>query len=206
VSWGIVLLLAPAARAELPPLSDRPSETPIERAMNGAPPPSGSGERYVGVALGPSSRNPLPPARKGPPHLIWSGFQSSAGGSRVFFQTNQTVTFSIGPSSPGPGGKAGTVSVFLKNCRIHLRNNSRHLDTRFFPTPVEGVTVVQRRNDVELRIALKQPATPTPHSEPGPDGTQFLVLEFPPGQAALDGAESPGEDEGASSVAPAPQK
>jgi hypothetical protein len=78
------------------------------------------------------------------------------------------------------------MSVFLRNCRIHLRNNRRNLDTRFFATPVQGVSARQRHKDVELRIALKEPTTATPRTEPGPDGTQFLVLDFPPGQPAAD--------------------
>jgi hypothetical protein len=155
--------------------------------MNAPAPAASRGEKYVGVALGAMTRNPLPPASKAPPHLIWSGFQSTDAGSRVFFQTSQPVTFAVEPAT----GKPGMVSIFLRNCRIHLRNNSRHLDTRFFPTPVEGVTAVQRRKDVELRIALKQPATPTPRTEAGPDGTQFLVLDFPPGPALSDDATAP---------------
>src|SRR5205814_4577280 len=116
-------------------------------------PAPGRGERYVGVVPGADAKNPLPRAKTAPPRLIWSGFQSVEGGSRVFFQTNKPVTFDVGKQPHE--GKPGTVSVFLRNCRIHLRNNARHLDTRFFPTPVEGVTAVQRRKDVELRISLK---------------------------------------------------
>jgi hypothetical protein len=135
------------------------------------------GERYVGVAPGPEARNPLPAPRKGPPHLIWSGFQGGEQGSKVFFQTNHPVTFEVVPRK---GAKPGEMSVFLRNCRIHLRNNSRNLDTRFFATPVIGVTAVQRHKDVELRISLKEPVSITPRTEVGPDGSQFLVLEFPP--------------------------
>jgi hypothetical protein len=170
------------AAAPLPPLS-------VDSALlaPSAPPPRGE-TQYVGVVPGAETRNPLPPAGKAPPHLIWSGFQSGENGSKVFFQTNLPVTFELGKAAAGQGGKPGTVSVFLRNCRIHLRNNSRHLDTRFFPTPVEGVTAVQRRKDVELRISLKQAATVAPRTEPGPDGTQFLVLEFPPGQPVAESA------------------
>lgn len=157
------------------------SPAPIEKAFDQPVVPTGPGaEKYVGVVPGPNAKNPLPKAKKTPPRLIWSGFKSGAGGgSQVFFQTNQPVTFEVVPSKDG---NAKTLSVFLKNCRIHLRNNGRNLDTRFFATPVEGVKARQRRNDVELRIALKEPSSPTPRTEPGPDGSQFLVLEFPPGQ------------------------
>jgi hypothetical protein len=195
---GVWLVARAASALAMPPLADRPapvapppagaaapapSPAPADAALAPrAPPPAGRGEKYVGVVPGGEGRNPLPPAKKASPHLIWSGFQSGESGSRVFFQTNLPVTFEVGTAAPASGGKPGTVSVFLRNCRIHLRNNSRHLDTRFFPTPVEGVTALQRRKDVELRISLKQAATVAPHTEAGPDGTRFLVLDFPPGQ------------------------
>jgi len=159
---------------------------PLDRALDEAPAPGGGGEKYVGVIPGPNARNPLPPAKKAPPHLIWSGFKSGdGGGSQVFFQTNQSVTFEVVPSPGNPR----ELSVFLRNCRIHMRNNQRNLDTRFFATPVQGVSARQRRKDVELRIVLKEPSSPTPRTEAGPDGTQFVVLDFPPGQpAAVDTA------------------
>jgi hypothetical protein len=215
---GVWLVAQAASALALPPLSGAPADKPRPQAQETSPAPAQEtspapetspaseatdpvraapgGEKYVGVVPSPDARNPLPPAGKAPPHLIWSGFQSGATGSRVFFQTNLPVTFDLGKAATAHGGKRGagaqpgkpaTLSVFLRNCRIHLRNNSRHLDTRFFPTPVEGVTVVQRHKDVELRISLKQPATATPRTEAGPDGTQFLVLEFPPGQPVAEG-------------------
>jgi hypothetical protein len=163
--------------------------TPLDKALDEAPAPGAGGEKYVGVIPGGTTRNPLPPAKKAPPHLIWSGFKSGdGGGSQVFFQTNQPVTFEVVPSK---SGNAKEMSVFLRNCRIHMRNNGRNLDTRFFATPVQGVSARQRRKDVELRIALKEPSSPTPRTEPGPDGSQFLVLDFPPGQPAAADTQAP---------------
>ena len=175
---------APAAAPA--PATRTPGPVPLDRALDEAPVPGSGGEKYVGVIPGPNARNPLPPAKKAPPHLIWSGFKAGdGGGSQVFFQTNQSVTFELVPSPGNPR----ELSVFLRNCRIHMRNNQRNLDTRFFPTPVQGVSARQRRKDVELRIVLKEPSSPTPRTEPGPDGTQFLVLDFPAGQpAAVDTA------------------
>jgi hypothetical protein len=173
---GAVIAGAGAAHGQAPE-----GTAPLDKALD-APAAKPGGEKYVGVVPGASTHNPLPPAKKSPPHLIWSGFKTGeGGGSQVFFQTNQPVTFEVVPDKGG-GGKE--LSVFLRNCRIHMRNNQRNLDTRFFATPVQGVTARQRRKDVELRIALKEPSTPTPRTEPGPDGSQFLVLDFPPGQPA----------------------
>jgi hypothetical protein len=185
------LVLTSGAALALPKLDDGkpapaavPAPGPLDRALDEPAAPGTGGEKYVGVIPGPDARNPLPAAKKAPPHLIWSGFKSGdAGSSQVFFQTNLPVTFEVVPARPG---KPREMSVFLRNCRIHLRNNRRNLDTRFFATPVQGVSARQRRKDVELRIALKEPTTPTPRTEPGPDGTQFLVLDFPPGQPAAD--------------------
>jgi hypothetical protein len=174
---------APATRAPVP--LDRTFDEPP--ALGG-----GGGEKYVGVIPGPNARNPLPPAKKAPPHLIWSGFKSGdGGGSQVFFQTNLPVTYEVVPAS---GDKPRELSVFLRNCRIHMRNNQRNLDTRFFATPVQGVSARQRRKDVELRIVLKEPSSPTPRTEPGPDGTQFVVLEFPAGQPAAVETAAPSEN------------
>jgi hypothetical protein len=164
--------------------SPNPAAPSLDRALDEPAAPGSGGEKYVGVIPGPDARNPLPKAKKAPPHLIWSGFKSGeGGGSQVFFQTNLPVTFEVVPAT---AGKPREMSVFLRNCRIHLRNNRRNLDTRFFATPVQGVSARQRRKDVELRIALKEPTSPTPRTEAGPDGTQFLVLDFPPGQPAAD--------------------
>jgi len=182
---GLVLTsgAALAQDAEKPAAaSPLPTAPSLDRALDEPAAPGAGGEKYVGVVPGPEAKNPLPKAKKAPPHLFWSGFKSGdAGASQVFFQTNLPVTFELVPASTG---KPREMSVFLRNCRIHLRNNRRNLDTRFFATPVQGVSARQRRKDVELRIALKEPTTPTPRTEAGPDGTQFLVLDFPASQPA----------------------
>lgn len=157
---------------------------PVDRAADERPPEGAtSGEKYVGVRPGAKGRNPLPVPRRDPAHLIWSGFQMNEQGSRVFFQLSREVTYDLSGGEPG-NGKPAVLSVFLRNCRIHLANNRRNMDTRFFATPIEGVSARQRRKDVELRIVLREPASPTPKLEEGPDGTHFLVLDFPPAKAS----------------------
>jgi hypothetical protein len=143
---------------------------------------------YAGVNPGLEARNPLPMPSHDPPRLVWTGFKMSGDRSQVFLQTTRRVTYDV---RTDPGGKAGALelTVFLRNCRIHLRNNGRRLDTRFFATPVAEVSARQRRKDVELRILLKEPTTPAPRVEQGPAGSEFLVLEFPPGRAAPSPAE-----------------
>ena len=111
--------------------------------------------------------------KSGPPRLVWTGFQVTDEGSRVFVQTTGPVELEVAGST----GKAG-VTVTLRNCRIHMRNNSRTLDTRFFASPVQQIAVHQRHRDVQLDIALRQPAKPTPRQEEGPNGTHFWVIDF----------------------------
>lgn len=171
--WLCGMALAGPAAAS--PRVRAATEAPIDEP---APLAATRGERYVGVAApGSAGHNPLALPRPQPTQLVWTGFRMKEGGSQVFLQTTRSAEFQV---TPGPSGH---LKVLLRNCRIHLENNRRNLDTRFFATPVAAVKARQRRKDVELEIILKEPVTPESRTEPGPDGTQFLVLEFPPGQA-----------------------
>jgi hypothetical protein len=155
--------------------------SPLERSMEATPAPAGQ-QKYDGVVPGLTGKNPLPAAPKAGPHLVWTGFQMTPTGSRVFLQTTQTVQFALDEGRAGKSGKS-ILSVRLEGCRIHMANNRRRIDTRYFATPVSGVSARQKGHDVEVRIALRVLASAVPHSEPGPDGTQFVVLDFPPGKA-----------------------
>ncbi len=156
--------------------------TPLEKSMEAVPGPA-LGMKYEGVVPGPTGRNPLPAAPKGGPYLVWTGFQMTATGSRVFLQTTQSVQFDLNEGAVKKSGKS-KLSVFLRGCRIYMANNRRKIDTRFFATPVAGVSARQRGRDVEVRLALREAATAVPHSEAGPDGTQFVILDLPPGKAS----------------------
>jgi hypothetical protein len=120
-----------------------------------------------GVGGSPLSTAP----RRGTPQLVWTGFQVTESGSRVFVQTTSEVELKVENSKGG-------VTVTLHNCRVHMRNNSRMLDTRFFASPVERIAVRQRRRDIQLDIALRAPAQSTPRQEAGPGGTHFWVIDF----------------------------
>jgi len=130
-------------------------------------------EKYVGVSPELPRKNPLPPPKGTGPQLVWTGFQKSDSGPLVFLQTSTATPFEMGEAS----GKR--VSVFLRNCRIHLDNNSRRLETRFFGTNVLSVQARQRKKDVEIIVTLKAPSVPTPRTDAGPDGSQYVVLAFP---------------------------
>ena len=161
--------------------SVRQPVTPLEKSMEAVPRPA-AGQTYDGVVPGKEGKNPLPAAPKGGPYLVWTGFQMTSTGSRVFLQTTQSVRFDLDEGAAKKSGKS-TLAVLLRGCRIYMANNRRKIDTRFFATPVSGVSARQRGRDVEIRVALRERAEAVPHSETGPDGTQFVVLDFPPGKA-----------------------
>jgi hypothetical protein len=167
-----VLAAGPARADQLLPTDQSASEA--------SGPPGG---KYGGVTPEGKANNPLPQAPASPPSLIWTGFQPTATGSRVFFQTTGPVEFEV---KEGHLSKAGhsTLTVLLRGCRIFMANNRRKLDTHAFVTPVQSISAKQRRKDVEVLITLREPASSTPGTEAGPNGTRFLVFDFPPGKPA----------------------
>jgi hypothetical protein len=174
VAWaGVSATFGPAAAEPV---------SPLEKSMEAVPGPA-LGQKYDGVVPGPVGKNPLPAAPKGGPYLVWTGFQMTATGSRVFLQTTQPVQFDLRDGAAKKSAKS-TVAVLLRGCRIFMANNRRKIDTRFFATPVSGVSARQRGRDVEIRVVLRERAEAVPHSETGPDGTQFVVVDFPPGKAS----------------------
>jgi len=187
---GMAGLVAGAVRAdELMPMDQSPSKLP--GAADG---------KYGGVTPGANASNPLPKPPGGPPHLIWTGFQPTAAGSRVFLQTTAPVEFEVKEGHVSRAGHS-TMSVLLRGCRIHMANNRRKLDTRAFATPVQSISAKQRRNDIELLINLREPASATPGTESGPNGSRFLLLDFPPGKPAPIEEKPPARADSASSAA-----
>jgi hypothetical protein len=95
-----------------------------------------------------------------------------------------------------------TLTVLLRGCRIFMANNRRKLDTRAFPTPVQSVLAKQRRDNVEVLITLREPASAAPGTEAGPNGTRFLVFDFPPGKPAVIEEKAPAEPADSASHGP----
>jgi hypothetical protein len=111
------------------------------------------------------------------PRLVWTGFQMTAGGSRLVLQTTADVELAV------HAGKGG-LTVTLQNCRIYMRNAGRPLDTSFFRSPVKLVSVHQRKKDIEVDVALREAADSTPRKVAGPNGSQFWILDFPQPKSA----------------------
>jgi hypothetical protein len=173
---------------------------PIQDERLEEPAPAGSAV-YKGLA-GPEARNPLPQPKSEPPRLVWTGFKMAGDRSEIFLQTTRPVVHDLGAPGKASASRPGSLSLLLRNCRIHLRNNARKIDTRFFATPVESVSARQRKKDVELQIALKDAAVPEIRVQEGPDGTHFVVVSFPPGRAAPGAPATPAEERPAADVAP----
>ena len=157
-----------------------PSQARAPALANPAPPVAAAPVQPVFTVVPGGGGSPLAASpRGGPPRVIWTGFQMTDGGSRVFVQTSAEVELDVASHKDG-------LTVTLHNCRVHMRNNSRTLDTRFFASPVQQVVVHQHRRDVELAIALKAPAQSVPHKETNADGSHFWVIDFtPPEQAPV---------------------
>ena len=155
---------AGAARAQTAAVVSRP------------PPPASSAEQ---PAERPLAGTPMPWPKSGPARVVWTGFQMNGEASRVYLQATADVEVTVTPS------KGGLV-VTVHNSRMHVRNGTRPLDTRFFRTPVRSISLSQRKKDVALLIGLAQPIGDiVPRKEAGPSGSQFWVIDFPPPKAIL---------------------
>jgi hypothetical protein len=166
-----VMAVAGLARAQTQAVVRRP------------PPPAASADQ---TAERPLTGTPMPWPKSGPARLVWTGFQMHGEASRVYLQATGDVEVSVAPSKDG-------LTVTVHNCRMHVRNGRRPLDTRFFRTPVKSVTLSQRKKDVALLIGLAEPVGDVvPHKEAGPNGSQFWVLDFPPAKAIV--ADGPRRD------------
>ena len=84
---------------------------------------------------------PFPAAKMGtkPALLTWTGFERTAGGSRVFFEVSAAVTTQLTT-------KDNVLTLRLVNTQVNVKNNARDLDLRYFKTPVRSVKVKRKGN------------------------------------------------------------
>jgi len=130
------------------------------------------GMSYAGVRPGKGGQLPGAPKAGGAPFLTFTGFMMTEAGSRVFLQLTQQVQYTVSQSPR-------EITLTLKGCRIHKRNNARPVNTRFFATPVAKVQAKQRGHDVAVTIGLRKSVSVQPRFEAGEAGYQFLMLDFP---------------------------
>jgi len=102
--------------------------------------------------------------------VTWVGFQMAGPGGRVFIQSTESPQYDVVASD------ALQVVVELKNSRLHTRNESRPLDTTFFPTAVQSVTAKQLKGSiVRVTIQLSESIGYDLRQE-----GQYLFLDFRP--------------------------
>lgn len=142
--------------------------------------PGQAGERPVGSYAGvvPGSAN-LPPRSPAPQEgrllVTWPGFQQRPdGASRFFLQTTGPVQVEQRPDE-------GRFVLILKDAELHLRNNRRPLETRYFNTPVEAARIERRGRDLAFVLDLRAPVTPAVSQKRASTGYNFVFLEFPAG-------------------------
>jgi hypothetical protein len=103
-------------------------------------------------------------------NMDWIGFQQFQEVSRVFVRTTEKVKYNIDTSKPN------LVVLVLQNTRVPILNNARHLDTRYFDSPVtyikpkiiEGPSPSVR---IEIRLRMKVPFKETQNDN-------ILALDF----------------------------
>ncbi len=146
---------------------------------------------YSGVSLSGNHVPPFPPPKfdTKPAVLSWTGFERSGEGSSVFFQLSAAVEHTV-------KHKNGRIEIRMKNTKVNVRNNMRHLDLRFFKTPAATVKVSRRGRDALAVITLKRAVEPTVELVTGQGGYKMLVVTFPKvelgdGEQSLDAASTP---------------
>lgn len=131
---------------------------------------------YAGVAPGSGNMPPRSPSPEAQRLLMtWPGFQQRPdGASRFFLQTTR-------PVQVDQRSEEGRFVLILKSTRLHLRNNRRPLETRYFNTPVEAARIERRGRDLAFVMDLRAPVTPVVSQERASSGYNFVFLEFPAG-------------------------
>lgn len=141
---------------------------------------------YQGVSLAGGNLPPFAPREVGGQSavLTWTGFEQIEAGSRVFFQLSAAV-------EPKVVIQDDKVIVELPRTSVQVRNNRRKLITRYFKTPVTEVEIHRKGKTVHAVMQLRWPSEPTWSIQPGTNGYQVLVFEFP--DTALGSASSASE-------------
>lgn len=156
------------------------------RAQDEEPPPPAqrAAGTYQGVAPGEGGPERRKPRHGRTPTVTWLGFQPQpGGGARVFVQLDRAV-----PHEQAIHG--GALVISLAGARAAHSNNRRFLDTRFFDTAVDRVSIERARPrpgkrraaGLELVIRFKDPAAAREGEaamQTGKDGYTYLTVDLP---------------------------
>ncbi len=135
-------------------------------------------EEYGGITpgmpnLAPGFRRLAAMRSVNAPVVAWPGFQVTPTGSRVFVAMTRSAAVTESRSALQrvyhiPGG------------RIGVSNNRRPLITEAFPTPLRRALLRASRGGVDLVLQLRSDVEGRLSQEPGPQGLQFVYVDFPP--------------------------
>lgn len=135
-------------------------------------------EEYGGVTPGVQSvplafRRMARAGRTRVPVAAWPGFQMQPGGSRVFVAMTMP-----GVVTESRNGLQRVVHI--AGGRIALSNNRRPLITEAFATPLGRAYLRQVRGGIDLVLDLRADVEHRTSQEVGPQGLNFLYVDFPP--------------------------
>jgi hypothetical protein len=154
------------------------AEQAAERARSREAAPAARPEprpAVASVARGPARRN----------QVREIGFQQSTNGSRVFVRTAAEPRFVIREAGPR------TIRVEFPNTQVLRRNDTRFLDTSFFPSAVAMVSPRREGAAYVVEITLKQMV---PYQQKLEGDTLAIEFERPAGLRSGDGL-APGAGE-----------
>jgi hypothetical protein len=133
---------------------------------------------YLGVRPGHNNYAPgkKPKAVSGRQVITWVGFQAKGDRARVFIQTDGNPIYEVASSAPD------RVVLDFPSAKLHTRNDSRGLDTAFFPTVVRAIYPRQLGKQlVRVVIKLREPARYRLKKE-----GSFVHLYFDPPKEPID--------------------
>jgi len=131
---------------------------------------------YQGVTPNGGEPPPMPSPPVGQQLITWPGFQVSPDGrTRIFMQlTGMPLYRKI--------DKVHGVDIVFDSTNVTLTNNLRHLDTRYFNSPVRGFRLSRSRRygtpQVRLHVDLRRPNTPSELRVERRGNYVFMILEF----------------------------
>ncbi len=210
------------AEAQARAQAEAEAKARVEQEAAAAPP-------QVVAALPPVAAKPevavTPPAApppeerlsRGPSQVREVGFQMMPDSSRVFVRTSSLPEFTIQEAGEN------LIRLELSNTRVRRRNDTRFLDTSFFPSAVAMVTPKRQGSSYVLEIKLKQhvpyrqkvegdmlaidferPASMRTSATAPPQPAEAAPARPEPGEVAIPADQAEDKAEGGASPKPGP--
>lgn len=132
---------------------------------------------YHGVIPGTGNNLPRVEELKGKTGIwvTWPGFLlKEDGGSRIFLQTTQELTFNVEK-------RHATILLTFPGASVFLSNNLNPLVTEHFNTPLNRAYLKRKKKTVELVLELRVIVDPAMSQTVDQDGYHYLFIDFPSG-------------------------